>query len=111
MLTVVAWSFLAVAAVTQPHVLVVLALKGDWSISPGRALQANLAAALDPDAVPRPLFAMADSLDLFSFGVLLLLHVGFRVGTGLSSRPLALAVLLPWALYVLGKAGFAALGA
>lgn len=108
-LAVVAWSFLAVAAVTQPLTLGVLALKADWSINPARALQANLAAALDPDSVPRALFAMADSFDLFSFAVLFLLHVGFRVGTGLGARPVAAGVLVPWALYVLGKAGFIAL--
>ncbi|HET7291684.1 MAG TPA: hypothetical protein VFM88_04610, partial [Vicinamibacteria bacterium] len=108
-LGVVAWSFLAVAAVTQPLALGVLALKADWSINPTRALQASLAALLEPDSVPRGLLAAAESLDLFSFCVLFLLYVGFRVGTGLGPRPIAAAVLVPWALYVLGKAGFAAL--
>ena len=109
-LTVVAWSFLAVAVVTQPLALGVLALKGDWSINPSRVLQASLGAVLDPDSVPRALFAMADSLDLFSFGVLFLFWIGFRAGTGLAPRPVALAVLVPWALYVVGKAGLVALG-
>lgn len=109
-LTVVGWAFAALGCLSQPLVLTVMALKGDWSINPARALQANLAIALDRETAPRALFALLDSLDLFTLFALYLLYAGFRVGTGLKPRTVAIAVAAPWAAYVLVKAGFAALG-
>lgn len=109
-LTVVAWSLAAVACVSTPLLVTVMALKGDWSINPARALEANLAIALERESTPRPLYALFDSLDLFTLFALHLLHAGFQAGTGMKPRTVAIAVATPWALYVLVKAGFAALG-
>lgn len=108
-LTIVAWSVLALALVSQPLILTVMALKGEWSINPGRALQANLAIALDRETAPRALYALLDSFDLFTLFCLYLLYAGFRVGTGLRPTTVAIAVAAPWALYVLVKSGLALL--
>ncbi len=109
-LTVVGWSNAALAVVSQPLVLTVMALKGDWNINPGRALQANLAVALDRETAPRALFALLDSMDLFSLFAMYLMYVGFRVGTGMKPGAVAAGVVGPWAVYVVAKMGLAALG-
>src|SRR5262249_50377643 len=62
---VVAWSFFAVSLVITPLMLVTLSLKGDWTIPPGNALEANLAMFLDKAATAKPLYALASSFDLF----------------------------------------------
>jgi hypothetical protein len=108
-LTIVSWAMLALAVVTLPLALAVMGLRGDWSINPGRALQANLALALDRATAPRPLYALLDSLDLFTLFALYLIYAGFRVGTGLKPATVAAGVLAPWALYVMAKMGLAAL--
>lgn len=108
-LTVAAWSLATVACVQTPLILTVLALKADWAINPGRALQANLAIALERESAPRFFYSVLESLDLFTLWTLSLLHAGFKVGTGLTPRTVAIAVTTPWALWVLLKAGLAAL--
>lgn len=108
-LTIVAWSVLALALLSQPLILTVMALKGDWSINPSRALQANLAIAVDRETAPRALYALLDSFDLFTLFGLFLLYSGFRVGTRLKPTTVAIAVAAPWALYVFAKAGLALL--
>jgi hypothetical protein len=106
-LTVVAWSFLCVGLVSVPLMLGVMAMKGEWNMPPNLVLQANVAALLDRASVAKPLYSLADSLDLFSFWTLFLLATGFAAA---SKRPLAtaaLGVVTPWALYVLIKVGLA----
>jgi len=110
-LTVAAWSLVAVACVQTPLILTVLALKGDWALNPGRALQASLAIALERESAPRFLYSVMESLDLFSIWTLSLLHAGFKAGTGMRPRTVAIAVATPWALWILAKAALAALGA
>jgi hypothetical protein len=106
-LTVVAWSFLIVSLVSVPLMLGAMALKGEWNMPPNLVLQSSAAFLLDRATAAKPLYALADSLDLFSFWTLFLLTTGFSVA---SKRPLgtaALGVLTPWALYVLLKVGAA----
>jgi len=107
-LTIVAWSFLATALVTTPLTYLTLSLKGDWNVNPQDALQANLAALLDKETAPKPLYALAGSLDLFSFWVLWLLSVGFGVASRRPTSAAAMGVVGVWAVYVLGRVGFAA---
>jgi hypothetical protein len=109
-LTVVAWSLAALACVTTPLILTVMAIKGAWALNPARALQADLGIALERDSAPAFLHAVLDSLDLFTLWTLFLLYAGFAQGSGLARRTVAIAVAVPWALWVLMKAGFAALG-
>jgi hypothetical protein len=108
--TIVAWTLLTVACVTTPLILCVLFLRGDWSLNPAQVLQANLAIAVEKDAVPRALYAILDSLDLFTLFGLYLLNAGFKMGAGLRPSLVRIGVVVPWALYVLLKAALALLG-
>lgn len=108
-LAVVVWSFLAVAVVTVPLVLLTMALKGEWSVNPQTVLQANAALFLERETTPRPLYALAESLDLFSFWTLGLLSIGFAIATSRKVSSAAWGVAGLWLVYVLGKAGFAGL--
>jgi len=106
-LAVVWWSFLAVALVTTPITLLVMSLRGEWSVDPRSVVEANLGALVDKQAVPKPLHALLDSLDLFSAWTLFLLSAGYAAT---AKRPLASAafgVVGLWAVYVLLKMGLA----
>jgi hypothetical protein len=107
-LAIVAWSFFATALVTTPLTFLTLSLKGDWNVNPQEALQANLSVLLDKETAPKPFYALAGSLDLFSFWVLWLLSVGFGVASRRPTSSAALGVVGVWAVYVLGRMGFAA---
>ena len=69
----------------------------------------NLSIAVD-DREHAVLHSLLDSLDVFSFWSVYLLATGFStISRGLvTPRKAAGAILIPWALYVAGKAGFAA---
>jgi hypothetical protein len=108
-LTIVAWTFLAVGLVTQPLTLAVMALKSDWNINPQDALQANLGLLLDPQTAAKPLSSFLGSLDLFSFWIIFLLATGFAVASRKATGSALWGVAIPWAVYVLGKVGWAAL--
>jgi Yip1-like protein len=106
-LSIVSWTFLAGALVTAPLSLLVLHLKEDWNVDPRTALQANLTLLLDKATIPRPVYSIAESLDLFSAWMLTLLCVGYGSATGRRPAQAAAGVLIPWVLYVLGKAALA----
>jgi hypothetical protein len=106
-LAVVAWTFFPVSVVTTSLTLLTLALKGDWSIDPRHALQANLALALDRESTPRALYTLAESFDIFTFWQLALLSLGFAAATGRRVSSAAWAVIALWAVWVIAKIGFA----
>jgi hypothetical protein len=108
-MAVVALTFLAVGLVSSPLTMLTLFLKGDWSLNPQSALQANLAVAVEREAVPKPLYALLESFDLFSFWVLFLLAVGFGLASRRSTTSAFWGVAAPWALFVAGKVAWAAL--
>jgi hypothetical protein len=108
-LAVVSWTFLAVALVTLPLTLLVLALRQDWNVDPRTALQANLSVLLDKRSAPRAVYSLADSLDLFSAWALALLSIGYGAATGRGAGRAAVGVLVAWGIYVLGKAALAAI--
>jgi hypothetical protein len=107
-LAIVSWTFLAVALVTLPLTLLVLYLKEDWNVDPETALRANLTLLLDKPSVPRPIHALAESLDLFSAWALALLSIGYGAASGRRAGRAAVGVVSGWAIYVLGKAALAA---
>jgi hypothetical protein len=107
-LTIVASTFLAIGTLTAGLTLLTLALKDDWNISPQTALQGNVSALLDKDTAPKPVWSLAESLDVFSFWQLGLLASGFAAASGLRFSRALSGVLVPWALVVLAKAAFAA---
>jgi len=107
-LSIVAWTFLAVGLVTMPVTLLVLFLKEDWNVDPRTALQANLSLLLDKGSVPRPLYSLAESLDLFSAWTLALLSIGYGSATGRRAAQAAAGVMGVWVVYVVGKAALSA---
>jgi hypothetical protein len=108
-LAIVAWTSLAVSLVTVPLTLAVLGLKGDWNLDPNTALQANVGALLDKDTIAKPLWALATSLDLLSFWQIFLLATGFAVASRKKTGAALWGVVVPWALIVLVKVGWAAI--
>ncbi|MCL6506423.1 MAG: YIP1 family protein [Bryobacteraceae bacterium] len=69
----------------------------------------NLGAYLDPTSTPKFLHTIAGSLDLLSIWVILLLALGFSTAAkAVSYRRALILVILPWAVYVLIKAGWSA---
>lgn len=107
-LAVVCWTFLAAAVVTLPLMLLVLYLKEDWNVDPRTGLQANVTLLLDKGSAPRALYAIAESLDLFSAWMLALLSIGYGAASARPAGRAAVGVIAVWAVYVLGKAALAA---
>jgi Yip1-like protein len=108
-LAIVAWCYFAVALVTSPLILVVMAMKGDWNVNPQEALQANLAMFLDKTTASKALYKLAESVDLFTAWIIWLLATGYGVATRRTTGAAAAGVLGLWALYVLGKVALAAI--
>jgi hypothetical protein len=109
-LSVTAWTyFIVLGLVMSPLMLMVMGLKGEWNIVPQEALQANLAMLLDRPPTSKPLYKLAESLDLFSFWILWLLATGYGVATRRTTASAAAGVLTVWAIYVLGKVALAAI--
>jgi hypothetical protein len=88
--------------------IVVLYLKNPDEINVQNALAFNPGAFMDPDK-SKFLYSLATSLDLFSFWTILLMAVGIKAAAGkkLSFGGAVFAVVLPWAVYVLGKSAWA----
>jgi Yip1 domain len=107
-LSITLWSFLAVALVSTPLLIAVFALKGDWNLDPGKALQANLS-LLVPSTAPKWLNTLASSLDLFSFWNMALLAAGYGVASRRKLSGALAGVMGPWVLFVVLKVGWAAL--
>ncbi len=108
-LSVVAHAFFPAALLGGPLMLLVMALKGEWSQPPDQVLQASPAALLDPAGTPRALYSLAGSFDLFTLWTVALLSIGFGLATRRSTGSAAVVVVTLWLLLVLGKAGLAAL--
>jgi hypothetical protein len=108
-MSVVAWSYFTMALETTPLLLLVMSLKGDWNVNPQEAIQANAAMFFERATTAKPLYALASSLDLFSFWVLWLLSSGYGAATRRPTASAAGGVVALWAIYVLGKAAFAAI--
>jgi hypothetical protein len=94
--------------VILPLTLLVLYLKQDWTLDPQPALQANLTLLLEKRSVPRAVYSLAESLDLFSAWMLALLSIGYGAAAPTRAGRAAIGVIAVWAVYVLGKAGVAA---
>lgn len=105
---VLAWSVLAVGLITTPLTLLVMGLKDDWNMDPRIALQANVSLFLDKATTSKPLFSLAESLDLFSFWILYLMAAGFGVANKKTTGWAMAGAFGVWAIYVLGKVALAA---
>ena len=100
---VVAHCYLAVGLVQSPLILLVMLLKDDWNLDPQSALQANPTLIVAVDAVPRPLYSLLGSLDLFSFWTIGLLAAGYALAARRPTRSALWGVITPWAVFVAGK--------
>ena len=80
--------------------------------NPKSFLPTNAGFFLDPHSVAKPLYALASSLDLFTFWVLALLGVGFSEAGGRKASALKTfaCFLVPWLVITLVRMGFATLG-
>lgn len=105
-LAAVAWTFAAIGLVQTPVMLAVLFLKGDWNIDPNSVVQANLTILFDPGDIPRWLWSLLSSFDLFSFWTLFLLATGFAAAGRRELSTGLWGVGIPWAVYVMVKVGF-----
>ncbi len=108
-LAIAAWSSLVIAMVSIPILLAVYAGKGDWNLNPQSVVQANLSLLLDKESTSKPLWSLAESIDLFSAWILFLLATGYGLATRKPTSAALWGVLIPWAIYVVGKVGLAAL--
>jgi hypothetical protein len=106
---IVTWSFFAIGLVTTPVVLLVLYLKGDWSVDPSTVVQANLSLLLDKSEAAKPLWALCTSIDVFTLWQVFLLAVGFGVASRRKTSAALWGVVIPWLLLVLVKVGWAAI--
>src|SRR4051812_41392610 len=107
-LAVVSWALFAVALVATPLTLLILSLRGEWSVDPRTVIQANPAGFLEKDAVAKPVHALLDALDLFSAWTLFLLAAGYAATARRSVGSAAIGVLALWGIYVVLKVGLAA---
>ena len=108
-ISIAVWTFLAVGIVSTPVTLTVLALKGDWNIDPGQAVQANLGLLLDKSTAAKPLWALFTSIDVFVLWMVVLLAVGFGVAIKKPTSSTLWGVVIPWLVIVAIKVGASAL--
>lgn len=68
----------------------------------------NPGAFLNKESTSKPLYSIASSLDLLSFGQIAMVSYGLSKVSGVTFAKCLLMVVLLWGIYVLGKAGVAA---
>ena len=107
--TVVAWSLALTALVTIPLMLGAMALKDAWNEEPGMVLSANPTLFMDRAATSKPVYALARSLDLFTFWLIFLLASGFAVILRKPTGSVHWGVTVPWLILVLIGVGAAAI--
>jgi hypothetical protein len=108
-LTTVAWSFAALGLLQTPIMLAVFALKGDWNVDPNQILQANPTLFFEQGDLPRWLWSLLSSFDLFSLWTVFLLATGLAVAGKRELSTGLWGVGIPWAMYVMAKVAFALL--
>jgi hypothetical protein len=89
--------------------VVVIFLKNPDDFNVQNPLAFNVGAFMDPNTASKFVYSLAGSLDLFVFWTILLMATGLKAAAGkkLTFTGALVAVLLPWAVVVLGKAAFA----
>jgi hypothetical protein len=86
-------------------------LRGQETVDPRNLadlFRSNLGFLSDPQSSP-VVHSLLQSIDLFSFWTIGLLAIGYSTAARTSRKSALMAVIGVWALYVLGKAGLAAL--
>lgn len=105
---VVAWAGLprAIAALLT---IVVIFLKNPDDFNIRNPLAFNLGAFMDPGTSSKFVYSLASSLDLFTIWTILLMAIGLKAAAGrkLSFTGAMVAVVAPWALFVLSASALA----
>jgi hypothetical protein len=86
--------------------LLVMYLKDPSDFDLRNPAGSNLGFYLDPQTVPKWLVSIGNSLDVFSIWIILLLATGMSIAAKKSWASSLVGVLIPWGLYVLGKAAW-----
>jgi hypothetical protein len=89
--------------------IVVIFLKNPDDYNPQNPTAFNLGAFLDPNTGSKFVYSLASSLDVFVIWTILLLATGLKAAAGkkLTFTGALVAVIVPWAIVVLGKAAIA----
>jgi hypothetical protein len=105
-LAVVAWTLAAISLVQTPIMLLVFWLKGDWNVDPNQIIQANPTLFFEIGSIPRWIWSLLSSFDLFSFWTMFLLATGHAVAgkRALSTGLWGVGIL--WVVYLAVKVGF-----
>jgi hypothetical protein len=105
---VVAYSGLP-GVLTAILTVVVIFLKNPDDFNMQNPLAFNLGAFMDPNTGSKFVYSLAGSLDLFVLWMIVLMATGLKAAAGkkLTFTGALVAVLLPWAVVVLGKAAIA----
>jgi len=91
--------------------IAVMFLKNPDDFDIQNPLAFNLGALLDPNSGSKFVYSLATQIDLFAFWKIILVAVGLKAtgGRNLSFTGALVAVLIPWAIFVLGAAGLSGL--
>jgi len=97
------------ALISVPLSIAVMFLKNPDDFNMQNPLMFNPGAFLDPLSGSKFMYSLASSLDLFSFWAIFLVATGLKAAGGrrLSFGGALMAVIAPWAIYVLGKSALA----
>lgn len=106
---IVTYAWLITALVTIPLFLGAMAMKGAWSDPPETVLAANATLLLDRASTPKPLYVLAQQLDLFRIWLVFLTATGFAVAIGKKTGAVHWGVTIPWLVLVLIGVGWAAM--
>ncbi len=81
------------------------------TFNPQTPMPSNPGFFLDPQTASKALFAIASSVDIFTIWLLIVLSIGLSAASAykVKTRSVLLVYFGLWALYVIGKAGWAAL--
>jgi Yip1-like protein len=106
---IVTYAWLITALVTIPLFLGAMAMKAAWSEPPDTVLSANATLVLDRASTPKPLYVLAQQLDLFRIWLVFLTATGFAVAIGKKTGAVHWGVTIPWLILVLIGVGWAAI--
>ena len=97
------------ALISSVLTVVVIFIKNPDDFNLQNPIAFNLGAFMDPNTASKFLYSLAGSIDLFVCWMILLIATGLKAAAGkkLSFAGALVAVLLPWGVWVIGKAVFA----
>lgn len=106
--SVVAWAGMP-GLISAILTIIVIFLKNPDDFNLQNPIAFNLGAFLDPNTASKFVYSLASSIDLFVFWTIFLMATGLKAAAGkkLTFTGALVAVLLPWAIVVLGKAALA----